>query len=286
MSAGSSGTEHQPGGTPNASTNRAYRLGSPGLSVPGPSAQRASPRAVFFDSGGTLARPLRDEGWPKPRFAELIAAAGLPVPDDDAAGAALKAGTAYLAERWRLTTLDEELAAYRGFYEIVLHTLYDDAPAPLVHDLAEAAVYDLDQEPFDDTVPVLDRLRDAGVRLAVITNAGPSIELRHRDMGLRDYFDPFVISAVVGHEKPGAPIYRIALEHAGLAPADAVFVDDVAENVRAALEVGMDAYLIDHSLTDHGGAPPTSSDLTALPSLTALLPMIINGETPHGVANR
>ncbi|NED96729.1 HAD-IA family hydrolase [Phytoactinopolyspora alkaliphila] len=243
-------------------------------------------RAVFFDSGGTLATPTHASWWPKPRFAELVTAAGLSTPaDDDASRAALAAGTAYLAERWRVTTLEEEHGVYVGFYDVVLRRLYGVAPAELLRALADAAVYELDQEPYADTMLVLDGLAEAGVRLGVITNAGPSIELRHRDMGLRDYFEPFVISAVVGHEKPGARIYQIALEQASLAPSDVAFVDDVAENVRTALDLGMQAFLIDRTGHAAGDQPGGGHSLPTMTALDELLSMIIGDPAQPRVAD-
>lgn len=207
--------------------------------------------AVLFDSGGTLARPLAGT-WPKPRFRELVAAAGLPVPDDARLRAALAAGSMPPV----ITTLDAELAAYAGYYRTVLGELFgaarepgqdprDPFPAALPGQLAEASVFDLDQEPYEDTLPALRRLAAAGVRLAVVSNAAPSLELRHRDMGLRDFFDPFLISSVAGSAKPDPGIYQLALAAVSLPPQQVLFVDDVPGNVRAATALGMRGYLVD-----------------------------------------
>jgi putative hydrolase of the HAD superfamily len=197
-------------------------------------------RAVFFDSGGTLARPLPGT-WPKPRFRELVAAAGLPVPTDARLRAALASGRMPPV----IPTLDAELAAYRRCYRTVLGELFGSFPADLPGQLAGAAVFDLDQEPYEDTLPALRRLTAAGARLAVVSNAAPSLELRHRDLGIRDFFDPFMLSAVVGSAKPDHRIYRLALDAVDLDPHDVIFVDDVPENVRAAEALGMRGYLVD-----------------------------------------
>ena len=54
-------------------------------------------------------------------------------------------------------------------------------------------------------------------------------------------FDAIVISAEVGVVKPDPEIYHIILERLGVAPAEAVFVDDFSENVAGARTVGMHA---------------------------------------------
>jgi putative hydrolase of the HAD superfamily len=223
---------------------------------------------VLFDSGGTLARPLAGGWWPKPRFSELVSAAGLPLPDEarltDAYAAAARRLTG------RLLTLDEELAAYSAFYTATLADLYGTYPGRLPDALAQAAVFDLDQEPYEDVVPTLDRLAAAGLRLGVVSNAAPSIELRHQGMGLRDYFDPFVVSAVVGHAKPAREIYEIALAAWRATASDVAFVDDVEENVVAAAALGMVGYLIDRDGVAVAASVPTITGLGELARLLGL----------------
>ena len=226
-------------------------------------------RIVFFDSGDTLLRPIGTGWWPKPRTTELITDAGLPAPDEARLHAALAAGEPFLARRQVMPSIDEELATYVGFYKVVLARLFEEFPAGLPHALAEAAVFEMDQEPFEDTVPALERLASSDVRMGVISNAGPSLELRHRDLGLRRYFDPFVISAVVRCKKPGRRIYQHALETAGLAPEDVVFVDDLVENVETATDLGMTCYVIDRD-----GAARAAHDLPSIVDLAELVDVI------------
>ncbi|MEJ2301641.1 MAG: HAD family phosphatase [Anaerolineales bacterium] len=60
-------------------------------------------------------------------------------------------------------------------------------------------------------------------------------------------FDAIVISAEVGVAKPDAKIYHIILDRLGVAPAEAVFVDDFSENVAGARAVGMRAIRFQNS---------------------------------------
>jgi HAD superfamily hydrolase (TIGR01509 family) len=61
------------------------------------------------------------------------------------------------------------------------------------------------------------------------------------NFGFADCFDVFVTSAEVGVMKPAARIYHVALERLGVAPSQAIFVDDFIENVEAARQLGMRA---------------------------------------------
>jgi len=70
--------------------------------------------------------------------------------------------------------------------------------------------------------------------------------------GMRDYlikekmldlFDTVVISAEVGVVKPGARIFNIAVEQAGVSAQEAVFVDDFQVNIEGCEKVGMKGIL-------------------------------------------
>ncbi len=54
-----------------------------------------------------------------------------------------------------------------------------------------------------------------------------------------------VISVLVGISKPEPAIYTLALERLGVNATEALFVDDLMDNVLAARQVGMAAVLID-----------------------------------------
>jgi len=81
------------------------------------------------------------------------------------------------------------------------------------------------------------RIRAAGLLAGAITNNWIT-----EDEGtgvLRGHFDAFVESAVVGIRKPDPRIYHLACEQLRVAPADAVFLDDIGSNLKAARALGM-----------------------------------------------
>ena len=63
---------------------------------------------------------------------------------------------------------------------------------------------------------------------------------------IEDAFDQIVISAEVGVAKPDPRIYRIALDKLGVEPAEAVFIDDFAENLESARALGMHTIHFQH----------------------------------------
>jgi putative hydrolase of the HAD superfamily len=80
-------------------------------------------------------------------------------------------------------------------------------------------------------------LRAQGITTVLVSNSFG----RHAydDYELEERFDHIVLSAELGARKPSGAIYRHALGLAGTAPEDAVFVDDLEQNVVAARRAGL-----------------------------------------------
>jgi putative hydrolase of the HAD superfamily len=93
------------------------------------------------------------------------------------------------------------------------------------------------------THPLLDALRERGLKLALVSNAFDPAWLLHRDlelMGLGERLDFAVFSSEVGLRKPHPAIFERALEALGVEPENALFVGDrLFEDVRGAAELGM-----------------------------------------------
>jgi len=77
---------------------------------------------------------------------------------------------------------------------------------------------------------------------ALLSNAWDDLRevLEHR-LKILDAFDQVIISAEVGLVKPDERIYCLAVERLGVAPGEAVFVDDFAHNVEGARAAGLHA---------------------------------------------
>lgn len=88
----------------------------------------------------------------------------------------------------------------------------------------------------EDMVGVVRRVRAAGIKTALLSN---SWGLDYPREGWDELFDVTVISGEVGLRKPEPEIYQLCADQLGVAPGACVFVDDLAPNVRGAVEVGM-----------------------------------------------
>ena len=94
---------------------------------------------------------------------------------------------------------------------------------------------------IEGTVEVLAELRRRNVPLYALSNfgAGSFALIEHR-YEFFEWFDGMVISGREGVVKPEPEIFARLCERYRLAPAEAVFVDDMAVNVDAARRIGMD----------------------------------------------
>ncbi len=87
-----------------------------------------------------------------------------------------------------------------------------------------------------DMTALVWRAHEAGIATALLSNSWGD----HYPDSLWDgTFDVVVLSGQVGLRKPDPAIFLLTCERLGVEPGDCVFVDDLAHNVAAAVEVGM-----------------------------------------------
>jgi len=83
-------------------------------------------------------------------------------------------------------------------------------------------------------------LRDRGLRLGLLTNNVKEFGDHWRSsFPVEELFDVVVDSSHVGMRKPEREIYELTCERLDIAPYEAVFVDDNADNIAAAAALGM-----------------------------------------------
>lgn len=92
--------------------------------------------------------------------------------------------------------------------------------------------------PRPQMLEAIRRIRARGLRTAALTNNWVSEDKRPTDW-LRERFDVFVESAVVGLRKPDPRIYELVCRELGVPPARAAFLDDIGLNLKPARALGM-----------------------------------------------
>jgi 2-haloacid dehalogenase len=93
---------------------------------------------------------------------------------------------------------------------------------------------------FDDTVEVLAALKKSGLQCLALSNMEPAaFAARQSRFAFLGWFDGCVISGIEGVAKPDRRIFDILLRRYQLEPPATVFVDDLADNVAVASQLGM-----------------------------------------------
>jgi putative hydrolase of the HAD superfamily len=194
-------------------------------------------RAVLFDAGNTLV--FLDYA----RLAEAVGAAvGLPLTGEalarhgPAASRAMELASGN--DRERATAYLEALFLLSGVPPESLNQVREC----LARMHSERHLWSL---VADRSAESLSRLRQAGLKLGVVSNSDGRVEQALEAAGLREYFDVVVDSALVGVEKPDPRIFHAALEALGVAPEEALYVGDLYEvDILGARAAGLEAVLL------------------------------------------
>jgi len=121
------------------------------------------------------------------------------------------------------------------------------------------------------TPAALARMRQAGLRLGVVSNSDGRVEEALAAAGIRSDFEVIVDSRLVGFEKPDPRIFQAALEPLGIAPEGALYVGDIYEvDVIGARRAGMDVVLLDPA-GNHAGR-----DVQTVASIAAVADLILS----------
>lgn len=117
---------------------------------------------------------------------------------------------------------------------------------------------------YDDVLPALDTLGDAGMRCAILSNWDSRLPRLIDNLGLTSRFEFILTSAEAGYSKPAPEIFLRAIERLALPKEEVMLVGDSFEDdVAGAERVGMHAALIDRKK----GASAGLRSLTELPAL-------------------
>lgn len=185
---------------------------------------------------------------------------------------------------------DERINEYwRHYHRVMLERLGLDSHQEVL-DRILASQFAADAwEPYADVEPMLRAVRDiGGVTIGIVSDWGSNLRGILAELGLDRYLDFVLPSGAVGVAKPNPAFYRLALDTAGVTPADAIMVgDSYRADVHGAWAAGMDAVWLDRheGMTITPAGEPIPTDVRRIRSLDEL-PDIVRqgGPLPRGTA--
>lgn len=100
---------------------------------------------------------------------------------------------------------------------------------------------------FPDTLPTLKKLKALGYPMVMASNAqGAFFHEEIEMLGLKQFFNYFVVSSQWGFRKPDPRIFSLACSLVNVLPQEAVYIgDDSGVDVRGAQKIGLRTVLID-----------------------------------------
>jgi putative hydrolase of the HAD superfamily len=183
---------------------------------------RIHPAAIIFDYGNVLCQPQ-------------------PLADREAMASLLNLPLARFDElswRFRLAFDEAALDAPAYWNKVAQRVL---TPANI------AKLTEIDNQSWTHPDPVMlnwaGQLRAAGVRTAILSNMPRPVREHLDTIAWLPEFDQRTFSCDVRLAKPGREIYELCLNGLGVPPSAALFLDDRAENVRAAEALGIHSIL-------------------------------------------
>jgi putative hydrolase of the HAD superfamily len=223
-----------------------------------------TPRAVLFDVDFTLCRPGPELS--AERYARIAARHGITLDAsryDDAREAAV------LNLKRHPELLHDESIWHRFTEQIFVGMGGPESIAgECATEIEEGWGVSENFELFEDVLPVLQELRDAELRIAVVSNGIRDLHafVAHHRLDV----DAIVDSRSHGRVKPHPTIFQAALAVLAVAAEDAVMVgDSLEEDIEGARALGMRAILIDRE-ERHPDVDERLTDLYGLPAALGL----------------
>ncbi len=225
-----------------------------------------TPKVVAFDLDYTLLRP--SDQFEAPGYVRTGARFGLALDAARWPRAERAAYAAAAARRERTGLIHDD-----GLLPAIAHAIIDGlggGHASAV-ELTAAAIIDAWSRAdsfglYDDVIPCLETLREAGVRMALLTNAlGHAVEEIVAHFALDEYMAAAISSVDTGAVKPAPRMFSTLFALLRVSPADAVMVgDSLEDDVEGAVACGCGAILL-----DRGGRRP-DADVPRIQSLAEL----------------
>jgi putative hydrolase of the HAD superfamily len=217
---------------------------------------------VIFDVGGTLVGYEEDAP-----FAEFLATVDTPHRFVSATDLRLSMLHTLSLRRQEAVGLGLDDASINNWWLTIFYDLFPKSPqtARRMWQLFKRNYFD---SLFPDTIPILERLKERGVPLGIVSNYGTHLLDLLPRLKIAGYFDFIIVSALVGAAKPHPKIFEMAIEKAGAPASRILYVgDNVVDDVQAANKVGIDAVLINRPGREPSLAPLMIDSLLEIEAL-------------------
>lgn len=216
-------------------------------------------RAVLFDAAGTLLSVHPSVGHV---YADEARKFGIALSPHDLDRHFHWAWTRHRPQAEHVTPFHTSEAHERAWWRTVVWDAFTAAGAPFdfmssfgtfFDGLYERFAAPHDWHVYDDVPPALESLRNAGLRLAVVSNWDSRLPRLLEALDLSPSFDLVLTSAEAGVSKPHPAIFHTAMERLGVGAQETLHVGDSEEDdIAGAQAAGLWAMRIDRACAASG----------------------------------
>lgn len=207
-------------------------------------------RAVFFDAGNTLLRPYPSV---EQVCAEVFKRGGHEV-EMGALEKAIATGDRYYEERyWQDDTFwrseREAAALWVELYTLVAREVGINGGArKMAKEIYDEFGFHHRWQLFPGVRSTLEELKHIGLKVGIVSNWDSRLSGLCAGIGITDYLDFIMCSAVVGRIKPQPEIFQMALDRVGARPEETLHVGDhYYADVMGARSIGITPILVDRT---------------------------------------
>ncbi len=202
-------------------------------------------KAILFDSGRVLNGPVTGHWFITPNFLEYVNKSVFESLDKNRIASAFAKADKYIVTQKFMITKEEEYQHFIKFYEIFSSQLPElQLSSCAIEKIAKDLVFNPKKYIFyDDALSVIPELK-SNYKLAIVSDAWPSLLDVYEENNMTSYFDSIVISSFLGTSKPDSKMYNTALQELNIKPEEAIFIDDSLKNCMGAMAVGINTVLL------------------------------------------
>lgn len=197
---------------------------------------------ITFDVGGTLIHPYPSVGAV---YAGVLTRRGFAADPEDTERAFEEAwdhaARRLPPSRERYSASPEgERGYWRDLLAMTVSRLGGGEPPPgAAEELFEMFGHRETWRIYPEVAATLDALASRGIPLAVLSNWDSRLPALLRELGIRHYFGPILVSVLEGLEKPDPRIFHLAAERAGVSPGEVLHAGDrELEDMEGARQAG------------------------------------------------
>lgn len=202
-------------------------------------------KGILLDSGKVLNGPATGHWFISPNFFRVVNKEKFDEIDRKRLGKAFHKAYTYIEGIHNISTKAEEYEHFKEFYSVLFHELQElKISDSQVHEITHDLVHNPKKYVFYEDVSNFLHQAKEKYKLAVVSDAWPSLIDVFEEVKYHHLFDSFVVSSIIGVCKPHALMYTTALNELCLEPEEAVFIDDSLENCLGAKALGINPILL------------------------------------------